>query len=108
MEEKLIQKETPQAGLFAGDEKRFRSIIAEVVEEVLCRVIGNQPKEEPKYLTRKEAATLIHITLPTLRKWVLNGTIQERRIGSRILYSEDELSQAIKDRRVFKYKRGEA
>jgi excisionase family DNA binding protein len=67
-----------------------------------------KPKEEPKYLTRKEAATLIHITLPTLRKWVVNGTIQERRIGSRILYSEDELSQAIKDRRVFKYKRGEA
>lgn len=89
--------------LIVSTEEDLRRIIAEEVS----RIIGNQPAEvkEPRFLTRKEAAALLHITLPTLRKWVVNGMILEKRIGSRILYAEDELTQAVRDRSIYKFKR---
>ena len=86
--------------LIVSSEEDLRRIIAEEIGKVIGTM---QPKEETRYLTRKQAAALIHITLPTLRKWVINSTIKEHRIGTRILYSQNDVEQAIKERA---YKRG--
>jgi len=51
-----------------------------------------------KLLTRKEAAILLRITLPTLHHWSKTGLIQAYYLGRRIYYREEELLRALQKR----------
>jgi hypothetical protein len=62
-------------------------------------------KEEIKYRTRKEVKDLLKISLPTLNEYTKNGILKGSRIGSRILYSEQDIERAVKDIPVLKYRR---
>lgn len=66
----------------------------------------DQLKQNTKweYITRKDAAELLKITLPTLHNYIKEGKISSYRIGSRVLLRSDEVeNSAIK--RNFKYTR---
>lgn len=68
----------------------------ESMETSLARLIGNQKPQQPdSYITRQEAANILHITLPTLLKWTMEGKIKGYRIGRRVLYKKNEIAQAI-------------
>ena len=55
-----------------------------------------QPATTGKELkTRKQAATFLGITLPTLHKWTLTGKVKGRRIGSRVRYYQSDLEKAL-------------
>jgi excisionase family DNA binding protein len=56
-----------------------------------------QTNNLPKYLTRVEAARVLQISLPTLHSYTQLGLIPAKRIGTRVLYSEAELQDALKD-----------
>lgn len=60
-------------------------------------------KSIPKYYTRKEVSELLKITLPTLFEYTRSGKIKGSRVGSRVLYSEDEVMRAVKDIATIKY-----
>lgn len=51
-----------------------------------------------RLLTRKEAANLLRITLPTLHHWSKIGFIQAYYLGRRIYYKEAELLMALQKR----------
>lgn len=76
------------------------------LEGLILSLKDNKP--EPKkaiYLTRQQAAELLHITLPTLHFYTREGVIQGSRIGTRVLYSEQAIQDAVKSIPVLKYKR---
>lgn len=76
------------------------------LEGLILSLKDNKP--EPKkvtYLTRQQAAELLHITLPTLHEYTKAGVIQGSRIGTRVLYSEQAIQDAVKAIPVLKYKR---
>ena len=52
-----------------------------------------------KYLTRREVASLLKITLPTLYDWTKMGWIKSYKIGSRILYKSIEVENSIQNRK---------
>ena len=52
-------------------------------------------KDEPTYLSRKETADLLKITLPTLHKWTKKGSIRSTRIESRVLYLKSEVIELL-------------
>jgi len=52
-----------------------------------------------KYLTRKETAAKLRISVPTLDDWTRTGVLKSKRVGSRILYDIVDVESAIKDRR---------
>ena len=84
-------------------------IIDEIVDRVSERVLAAS-KKEPKFYTRKEAAEILHVTLPTLARKVLaritkDGLLISKRVGSRILYEADAIDEAVKKQVVFKYRR---
>jgi hypothetical protein len=54
---------------------------------------GINKKEE--LLTRKETAELLSISLPTLRNYVKRGLVNEKRIGSRVLYIKSEILDSL-------------
>ncbi len=56
-----------------------------------------------KYLTRREVADQLHISLPTLHNWTKMGWLKSYRIGSRILFRSDELESSLQ-KRNFSYR----
>lgn len=61
-----------------------------------------QTPAAPKYLTRKETAQKLGVSLPTLNEWTKTGLVKGYRIASRVRYKEDEVTAAftqIKTRR---------
>lgn len=50
--------------------------------------------EKPFY-TRNEVATMLNVSLVTLYKWNLNGTLKAKGIGRRVLYSFSDIQNAI-------------
>ena len=48
-----------------------------------------------KFLTRKQAATLLNISLPTLTDYTKHGKIVGYRLGTRVLYKHSEIANAL-------------
>ena len=80
-------------------------IIDEIVDRVSERILSVTAKKEPKFYTRKEAAEILHVTLPTLARITKDGLLISKRVGSRILYEADAIDEAVKKQVVFKYRR---
>ena len=64
-----------------------------------------KPDSPEKYLTRKETAKLLQVSLVTLNEWSKMGIIQSYRIGGRIRYKLSEIDEALKEVKNLKYRR---
>jgi excisionase family DNA binding protein len=91
----LIQNLTPE---------ELSETLRSVIREELSLL--NPIETAPKYLTRQEVANLLKISLPTLNEYTRTGIIKGSRIGSRVLYGEQEIREAIKEIPSLKYRRG--
>ncbi len=84
-------------------QQEFTELLRSVVREELTAI---QPdKNSNKYLSRQEAAEMLHITLPTLWEYTKLGLIEGSRIGRRVLYSEQAIQDAVKSIPSLRYKR---
>lgn len=77
----------------------LRSIVSEILENQL------KPEPQKEYFTKKEAAQKLRVSLPTLHRLTISGTIKGYRIGRRVLYRTDEIDLAVKNIASIKYKR---
>jgi hypothetical protein len=77
----------------------IRTSIREEIQ-ILLPKIG-----DPKYLTRKETAEFLKISLPTLHEYTKHGLVKGFRIGTRVLYKLEDLEQDIKSIEVSRYRR---
>ncbi len=77
--------------------EQLKSEISETVKREMQTFFSLiQPqKEQTEYLTRKEAAKLLGITLPTLHEWTKTGLVQGYRIASRVRYKRSELETSL-------------
>jgi excisionase family DNA binding protein len=66
----------------------FEFIKPHLVREVV------EIKQDDDYLTRKEAATQLNITLPTLGQYTKKGLLTSYKIGARVLYKKSEIESA--------------
>lgn len=55
-------------------------------------------KETEVYLTRRQAADFLQISLPTLHQYTKNGLITSLRIGNKIRYKQTDIEKAMKER----------
>ena len=62
--------------------------------------LHNPPPNKKRYYTRKETAKELNISLPTLTKYVKNDLIKCKRIGSRILFTREDIDNAIVNRKI--------
>lgn len=84
-----------------SDLKRFIFEAMEEHSKELFKSIhtGNKPPSDGiKYYTRKETAREMNITLPTLSKYVKKGLIECRKIGNRVLFSKQDIENALQKR----------
>ncbi len=82
------------------DTEGLKTLIREVNAEMFAAI---QPKPQPKdkYITRREVADKISISLPTLNEYTKTGKLKAYRIGGRVLYKESEVEAAL----IEKYRR---
>jgi excisionase family DNA binding protein len=71
--------------------------LTERLRQVMPQLQATPPPPEKKddLITRKETATLLGITLPTLHTWSLQGKLKAYRIGTRVRYKRNEVMLAL-------------
>lgn len=95
-----MTKTTLQIENFSTEE--FQQFIIETLRPYLKEQTTGRQEQ---FKTRKETASILRITLPTLNHWSKLGIIQSAKIGSRVLYRLSDIEECIKDTRNYKYKR---
>jgi len=82
--------------------KKIDLIVEQRLQQILHKL---EPPQRTRYLSRKEASTILKITLPTLHDWAKAGLVKSHKIGSRVLFNEQELEEAIEGSRMLRHKR---
>lgn len=49
-----------------------------------------------EYITRKDVASLLKISYPTLNDWTKQGWLQSYKIGNRVLYKKNEVENSLR------------
>jgi excisionase family DNA binding protein len=77
---------------------QLRQMITDTFKEVFALTEIPSSLKEGKFISRKETAKLLHISLPTLHEWTKDGTLTSYRIGTRVLYKPDEVIEMVSQR----------
>lgn len=71
-------------------------ISEDVFNKISCLLEKAQtPPPQTELITRKQAATLLSVSLPTVNDWTKTGKIKGYRIGSRIRYKRNEIENSL-------------
>jgi uncharacterized Fe-S cluster-containing radical SAM superfamily enzyme len=79
--------------------EELKSMIAETVKTEMNKFAGMQnvqPKNE--FLTRQQTAEKLHISLSTLDTYTKLGILNAKRMGKRVLYSADDITDSMIDK----------
>lgn len=52
-------------------------------------------EQNPKFYSRLEVCKLLHISIPTLNRYGARGVIKSHRVGSRVLFSQENITKAL-------------
>lgn len=71
-------------------------ISEDVFNKISCLIQTAQtPRLQTELITRKEAAKVLGVSLPTINDWTKTGKITGYRIGSRIRYKRNEIENSL-------------
>lgn len=94
-----------------NSKEEFEEIQKDCIKKVLLEVLDSHPPttdtKEDHFITRKEAADLLKISLPTLNKRTKDGNLSAYRIGSRVLYKRSEILESLNKVEPLKYRRAQ-
>ncbi len=74
---------------------QLQTAIKEAVKSEFLKINNIPPPEEVEYITRKETAQILGVSLVTLNSWAKSGTLQGYRIGSRVRYKRNEVLTSV-------------
>ncbi len=78
-------------------EELKQSIIKEIRIELQILSKKFKPITPPEYVTRKEAAKILKVSLVTIHDWNKKGILKPYRLGNLIRYKRIELDKALID-----------
>ena len=84
---------------------QFQNYISEAIRNELNKFLPTAPPEKEKYLTRKETAQILGVSLVTIHAWTKTGLINGYRIGTRIRFKESEIMESLNKVQTLKYRR---
>lgn len=74
----------------------LRTVISETVSMEVNRLFNlNKPTEQAEYITRKETAKILGVSLVTLNEWQKTGRVPAYRINTRVRYKRDEVLNCL-------------
>ena len=75
-------------------ETLIENAIGKAIKEYSLTLHKEQEKQ-PEYLTRKQTANKLHLSLGTLDQYVKCGLIKSYKIGHRVLFKTDEINTSL-------------
>lgn len=75
----------------------LRNELNQFAEQFRANKPEKETTQEPEYLTRKETAKKLHISLVTLNRLTNDGTLKSFKIGGRVLFKSEDVNQAISE-----------
>jgi excisionase family DNA binding protein len=88
--------------------EQFQDTIKGIVRNEVTEALSGlpvAPEPSPEFITRREAAETLRISLPTLNEWTKTGIIPASRIGTRIRYAKADVLNSLKEVETLKYRR---
>jgi excisionase family DNA binding protein len=76
----------------------FKAVVLDAMRENESKQFERRnirKEKEFEFLTRKETAKKLNISLVTLHNWTKDGKIQGMRIGTRVLYRVTDIDSAL-------------
>ena len=84
--------------------------LLEMIGRLIDEKVGQNYKvpivQQSKFISRKEVASLLKISLPTLNEWSKLGMLKSYKMGNRVLYNQEEVLNAIAAVSAYKHKKG--
>ena len=82
-------------------------LATEIANEVIAGIKGlldiqNQPLPEDNYISRKDTAQLLNVSLVTLSTWTKRSILKSYKIGSRVLYKKSEVIESLREVEQFR------
>ncbi len=69
-------------------EQEFREAIS---KEIISALASQSKASKDELISRKETASYLKVTLPTLRSWEAKGYLRPVRIGNRVFFKKSDL-----------------
>jgi excisionase family DNA binding protein len=79
--------------------------IGQMIDAKFSNLTPNE-NNQSGYLSRKEVAKLLKITLPTLHDWTKLRYLKAYKMGTRVLYKESEVIETLEKVPSFKHRKG--
>jgi excisionase family DNA binding protein len=95
--ESCILNSEKQIPVFTLTIEQLEPLIKSWIRDCLDFGPVSQTSDFPTYLTREEVSSRLHISLPTLNTYTKLGLIPAKRMGTRVLYLESDVQNALKD-----------
>lgn len=95
-------------GLSLDDLKStIQCIVADEMKNALTTLTDSLPKDKtPEYLTRKETAEMLGVSLPTLHSYVKKGYLPANRVGEKtVRFKREDVEKALNAVEPIKYRR---
>lgn len=90
--------------LFPISIEDLQTLISETIRKELEKLPGNNSPPPPQeYISRKEAAKLLRISLPTLSDYIFRSILPAYRIGNNVRLRKDEVLNALEKIQTIKY-----
>lgn len=85
----------------------IKSIVADEMKNALTTLTDSFPKDKtPEYLTRKETAEMLGVSLPTLHSYVKKGYLTAHRVGEKtVRFKREDVEKALNAVEPIKYRR---
>ena len=83
--------------------------LLERIEQIIDKRLSSlspQKEKQSEYISRKEVAQLLKVTLPTLHEYTKLGWLQSYKIGNRVLYKREEVELSLNQVLFQKHKKG--
>ena len=74
---------------------QLSEMIRESLRDELRQLHPEPSAKTPNYLTRRETARRLRISLVTLNDWVNRGRIRAHKIGGRVLFRDSDVEAAL-------------
>jgi len=85
--------------------EEIEGIISRVVRESISTLAAQQPVDnQSELITRKQAAQMLNLSLPTLREYTVRGIVPSYRVGSRVRYKKSEVVNCLTKVQSSKYR----
>jgi excisionase family DNA binding protein len=85
--------------------EEIEGIISRVVRESISTLAVQQPVDnQSELITRKQAAQMLNLSLPTLREYTVRGIVPSYRVGSRVRYKKIEVINCLTKVQSSKYR----